>query len=261
MAAPDGRPQTFNTEERDVNDVDNGKLKKIRALLDMAEGEGLSIEAAENYRLKAYELMAKYGIEQALLDAAKPAGSDKPADRIINLDNPWSMEKVRLMNGLAHAMGCELIHLGRSETGGRRVHVFGHESDLQRMDILFTSLVLQIFRELARTPVPHYETPRAFRRSWILGFADKVSARVREAEQRARDEVTPKTTDGRSTALVLADRKDMVTRAFENAYPRRRNGGRTTMKGRGYGAGAAAGARADIGGTRIDGGARNAITR
>ncbi|MEU3269189.1 DUF2786 domain-containing protein [Streptomyces bacillaris] len=243
-----------------MTDVDNAKLKKIRALLDMAEGEGLSPEAAENYRLKAYELMAKYGIEQALLDAAKP-GSDKPADRIINLDNPWSMEKVRLMNGLAQAMGCELIHLGRSEAGGRKVHVFGHESDLQRMDILFTSLLLQMFRELARTPVPPYDTPRAFRRSWIMGFADKVSVRVGEAERRARNEAAEMTADGRSTALVLADRKALVRRAFEDAYPRRRNGGRTTMRGRGYGAGAAAGARADIGGARVGSSARGAIAR
>jgi hypothetical protein len=237
-----------------------GMMKKIRALLDMANNEAITPEAAENYRLKAFELMAKYGIEQALLNEAKP-GSDKPADRRIDLDNPWAMEKAHLINGLALALRCELILLQRTdEKPGRTVHVFGYESDLERLEMLFTSLLLQMFRELARTPVPANDNPRAFRRSWILGFASKVSDRVSEAEHRARNEVSATTTSsGRSTDLVLADRKAVVARAYRDAYPRRRSGRRTTMTGRGYGAGTAAGARADIAGPRIGATHRGAV--
>ncbi|MBV9026404.1 MAG: DUF2786 domain-containing protein [Streptomycetaceae bacterium] len=239
-----------------------GKLNKIRALLDKANDEATTLEEAETYRGKAFELMAKYGIEQALLNEARP-GSDKPADRLITLDNPWAREKAHLANGLAKALRCELIMVPRKDGNpGHAVHVFGYASDLERLDMLFTSLLLQMFGELARTPVPANDTPRAFRRSWILGFAAKVSARVREAEQHARNEATTAATvSGRSTDLVLADRKAVVTRAFHDAYPRRRSGGRTTMTGRGYGAGKAAGARADIGGSRIGGGSRHAISR
>lgn len=243
------------TPTRDWKNVSTAKMDKIRALLDMANDEAITPEAAENYRLKAFELMAKYGIEQALLNESKP-GSDKPADRHITLDNPWAMEKAHLINGLAKAMGCQLILLARTDgQSGRKVHVFGYESDLERLEMLFTSLLLQMFGELARTPVPARDTPRKFRRSWLLGFVTKVTERVKEAEQRARNEAAP-TTTGRSTDVVLADRKAVVLRAFRDAYPRTRSG-KTTVSGSGFGAGAAAGARADIGGARIGGTGRS----
>ncbi|MGW7292879.1 DUF2786 domain-containing protein [Streptomyces xiamenensis] len=228
------------------------KLETIRALLAKAEDHRTPESEAELARKRAFEMMAKYGVEQAMLNDANPA-SDAPADRRIILDNPWAMERVRLINRIALALGCQLIHLGRDGSGpSRQVHIFGYASDLHRVELLYTSLLLQMNSGLAAQSVPPGQRARAWRRSWLLGFINRVGDRIEEAERGAREEVRHETTaTGRSAALVLADRKAVVERNYQQAYPRARNGGRTTMTGTGYGAGWAAGARADIGGKRI----------
>ena len=69
---------------------------------------------------------------------------------------------------------------------GTRLHVFGYLSDLERADILFTSLLVQMARALARQAVPGYGgEARAWRRSWMLGYSAAVVARVRAAEEAA----------------------------------------------------------------------------
>ena len=77
----------------------------------------------------------------------------------------------------------------RAEPGretGTRLHVFGYLSDLERADILFTSLLVQMARALAGQPVPAYGgEARAWRRSWMLGYASAVVTRVRAAEEAA----------------------------------------------------------------------------
>ncbi|MEN8650594.1 DUF2786 domain-containing protein [Streptomyces sp. 21So2-11] len=229
------------------------KLETIRALLATAEDSRTPEAEAELARKRAFEMMAKYGVEQAMLNDSNPS-SDAPTDRQIVLDNPWAMERVRLINRIATALGCELIHLGRDGSGpSRRVHIFGYASDLQRVELLYTSLLLQMNSGLVTQSVPPGQGARAWRRSWLIGFINRVGDRIAEAERGAREDAKGETTTttGRSAALVLADRKTVVERNYRQAYPRSRKGGTTTITGNGYGAGWAAGSRADIGGKRI----------
>ncbi len=230
----------------------HAKLETIRSLLAKAEDPRTPEAEAELARKRAFEMMAKYGVEQAMLNDADSA-SDAPTDRQIVLDNPWAMERVRLINHIALALGCKVIHLGRDGSGpARRVHIFGYASDLERVEVLYTSLLLQMNSGLAAQSVPAGQGARAWRRSWLLGFIGRVGSRIEEAERGAREEATGQTSaTGRSAALVLADRKAVVSRNYQQAYPRSRKGGSTTMTGNGYGAGWVAGSRADIGGKRI----------
>ncbi|MFI5809182.1 DUF2786 domain-containing protein [Streptomyces sp. NPDC051561] len=236
------------------------KLTTIRALLAKAEDPATPEAEAELSRKRAFEMMAKYGVEQAMLsdgDAARDALTNKE----ITLANPWAMERVRLINHIALALGCKLIHLGRDGSGpARRVHLFGHESDIQRVELLYTSLLLQMNSGLAAQFVPVRDGVRAWRRSWIVGFIGRVGARIEEAERGAREEARQEVTvTGRSGALVLADRKSAVERSFQDAYPRTRKGGSSKVTGSGFGDGWAAGGRADIGGRRIGRAAAGAI--
>ncbi|MFD6417041.1 DUF2786 domain-containing protein [Streptomyces sp. NPDC060194] len=230
----------------------SAKLETIRALLAKAEDPRAPEAEAELARKRAFEMMAKYGVEQAMVGDANPSG-DVPTDRKIVLDNPWAMERVRLIHRIATALGCEMIHLGRNGDGpARSVHVFGYESDLQRVELLYTSLLLQMNGGLAAQTVPPGQGARAWRRSWLLGFVNRVGDRIEEAERGAREAARGATTaTGRSAALVLADRKAVVSRNYHQAYPRSRKSGSTTVTGNGYGAGWSAGGRADIGGKRI----------
>jgi hypothetical protein len=223
-------------------------LDRVRKLLAKAEAEGVTAPEAEALTAKAAELMAKYGIDRALLAATRPE-TDKAGNRIIDIGNPWAQVRAHLLCGLAGAMRCQCILL-HADTGAR-VHVFGYASDLERADILFTSLLLQMAHGLTRAQVPaRSRSPRAWRRSWLLGFVAAVTARVRAAEDRAAADSQARPHSGPSTALVLADRSVTVRRQLDEAYPVTRQT-RITYSGNGYRDGYAKGEQADIGNARL----------
>jgi hypothetical protein len=143
------------------------------------------------------------------------------------------------------------------------VHVFGYLSDLERADILFTSLLVQMARALALQPVPARGGAKAWRRSWMLGFSSAVVARVRAAEEAAVASASASSGpagSGPSAALVLADRAVTVRRQAEQAYPRTRKT-RVTYSGNGYADGYREGQKADIGGAKIRSRSAGALAR
>lgn len=232
-------------------------LDRVRKLLAKAEAEGVTPAEAQALTAKAAELMAKYGIDRALLAADRPE-TDAPADRIIKIDNPWGREKAHLLAGLASALRCQCVLLAAGQ--GSKVHIFGYASDIDRTDVLYTSVLLQMWHGLAGAKVPDWSrSPRAWRRSWLLGYATAVISRVRAAEHSAVAAATAPATPGSDrTALVLADRSLVIRRQAERAYPTTRKL-RVTYSGSGYGDGYAQGQRADIGGTRLSGSRGRAI--
>jgi Protein of unknown function (DUF2786) len=233
-------------------------LARVRKLLVKAEAAGVTPAEAQALTAKAAELMAKYGIDRALLAAERPE-TDRPADRVIDIGNPWARVQAHLLCGLASALRCQCVILPRTSPG-TRIHVFGFTSDIERADVLYTSLLVQMWQGLAGTPLPaRVESARAWRRSWLLGFATAVVARVRAAEERAARQGTGAAAGaGSRTALVLADRSDVITATLKHAYPVTRTS-RVTYTGNGYGNGYARGQRADIGTSRLRAGAGRAL--
>ncbi|MER7025474.1 MULTISPECIES: DUF2786 domain-containing protein [Streptomyces] len=229
----------------------NPKLATIQALLARAEDPATPEAEAELARTRAMEMMAKYGVDEALLSDGQPS-RDAITDRYIDLPNPWSMSRVRLMCFIAGAVGCRAVHLGVHGAGGRRrVHVIGYESDVQRAEILYVSLVLQMLGGLNKQIVPFgVRSARAWRNSWTIGFIERVIERLEAIEEAARAAAGGDTSaTGRSGELVLADRDAVVQAAYRQEHPNACKS-RGSYSGSGYGDGAAAGDRADIGGTR-----------
>jgi hypothetical protein len=224
-------------------------LDRVRKLLAKAEAEGVTAEEAQALTAKAAELMAKYGIDRALLAATQPE-TDKPGNRIVEIYNPWARVQAHLLCGLAAALRCQCILLPAAS--GQRVHVFGYASDIERADVLYTSVLIQMWHGLVAAEVPaDADSVRAWRRSWLLGFAAAVIARVRTAEQRA-EQAASATANGDSSraALVLADRSLVIRQHVAQAYPVTR-AARVTYTGSGYGDGYEQGKRADIGTGRV----------
>jgi hypothetical protein len=101
---------------------DNVPLDRIRKLLAKAEAHGTTAAEAEALTAKAAELMARYGIDRALLAAARPE-TDKPADRLITIGNPWATVQAHLLVGIATAMRCTCIRVDGAASGVR-IHIF-----------------------------------------------------------------------------------------------------------------------------------------
>lgn len=235
-------------------DIPQTTLERVRKLLAKAEGTDNEHER-ETFMSAAASLMAKYGIEQAMLGQGQARVT--PGNRVVHVEEGSYMARhLDLIYHIAEAMGCKSIMLhprsARNETNRKAVHIFGYLSDIERAEVMYTSLLLQMASTLRRLVVPAGHNTRSYRNSWCHGYVAKVVDMVKAREQAAAQEA------GSSTALVLVDRSSAVRLAFQEEYATvRKSYARTT--GRGYSAGQAAGARANLGGTGL-GGNRRSLT-
>ncbi|MGA5196537.1 DUF2786 domain-containing protein [Streptomyces exfoliatus] len=231
-------------------------LGKVRALLRQAEGQGVTEEEARTFLDKATELMAKYGIERAMLDDVSDPG--KPVDKVVDVHPPYVKEARRLLSWIAGEMRCSAVYPG-GKANRHRVHLFGFEADLHATEVLFTSLRLQMLSGADAADFRHRpegEDARAYKRSWMLGFIREVISRIGAAQRAARaaadaaQRTDPLDTNsgGRSVALVLADRSAVVDAQVSARYPKIAKARPTKFKGTGYWQGVADGKHAEIGG-------------
>ena len=234
------------------------KLDTVRKLLAKAEGAGTA-EEAETYTAKAVQLMARHGIDAALLGVAEP-GRDEIGRQRIAMTDPYSAGKARLLVWTASALRCRAVL--HAAVGGRvaAVTVFGFASDRERVELLYTSLLLQLTGQLLRLrPAWPGESIAAYRRSWLYGFAAEVHRRLTAAERQAERERPPPAAGEPGVALVLADRTDRVERAYAEEFGHLGAARRSTFSGSGYRAGAAAGQRADLGRGAVTPGRRRVL--
>lgn len=229
--------------------TDEKMLERIRALLAKAEDVAGTPEA-DAYNEKVAELVAKYGIDQALLAKTAPE-LNVPGDKIIVVDAPYAVGKAELCSWVAQALRCQVVTRSHVSSRTRReLHIFGMASDLERFELLYTSLLIQASSGMMKAPVPYYEHGRAFRNAWLRGFASEVYNRLKAAESHA-ETVAEAGTPG--TTLVLADRSAVVRGYKESIYTSLRSGGERKLQGShaGYSAGMRAGREADLNQTRL----------
>jgi hypothetical protein len=249
-----------------MTEPDNAQLARIRALLAKAEDDAATTQEAEAYTAKAVELMAKYGVDRAMLAVDDPA-SDVPGDRVITITGSYAKDKQHLASQIAMALGCKTVLRTRYQFGEKvlSVHLFGFGADLDRAEMLFTSLLIQSARELSENPTPWGENTAAYRRSWLAGYTAMVASRLHQAERRAQHaaETTTAATgpSGRSVALVLADRSALVQARVAEAYPKLGKARERQLSGSGYHDGVYAGQKANLGGTAVRAGAQRQVTR
>ena len=224
-----------------MSELDQRVLDRVRKLLAKAEHPGTPVEEAQAFSAKASALMAAYAIDQALLEA-DPHTSSTPVVRQIEVDPPYAMPRAVLLDRVARAHRVRVVIGPDGGSGRRQCSLVGFPIDLEVVEVLFTSLLLQ-----ASTAMVHASTessrPRAFRRAFLLGYAEVIGGRLATV----KEETDAEADRGRTgTALVLADRADRVERLLEQEFPRVRGLRMTTSSGGGLSAGRAAGARADL---------------
>jgi hypothetical protein len=241
-------------------------LRVIRKLLDRAEATPFPAEA-EEATAKAAELMARYRIDAAVLDAARTISEDRIGKHIVDVGaGPYMNARFVLLAGLAREFGCRSPYYTRRT--GRQVELFGHQSDIAAVEMLYTSLLVQALTAVNAEKVPAGVAATTWKRAFLTGFANTVVRRVHDANKTALqntpsntpDPVTAATgseeTDGDTTAdahapgaaLVLRQRSERVEDEFKVAYPRLRAGRAAAPIGHtgGYSRGGEAGKTASI---------------
>jgi len=256
--------------------VNDDILAKARKLLAKGEDPAATPAEAETYTKKAMALIAEYGIDEALL-AEKHADKRKVGELEVECHAPFSQEKAILINTISVALGCRGVlrtkwrdgdyrRASQSDRQVKTMHLFGRESDLRRVELLYTSLLLQQANALTSLQIPHFEnSPAAYRRSWLQGYTAAIGSRLEAAEKAAareadeRPERAAETASGNSTALVLARRDEEVEEAMRGVYPHLKQSKSRQSSGNGFGSGYAEGRRADLGGNHVGAGVKGAI--
>ncbi|MEU4511693.1 DUF2786 domain-containing protein [Nonomuraea wenchangensis] len=242
--------------------ADNDKiLTRIRGLLAKAEGTDNEHER-KAFMEAAQAQMAKYGIDRARLAYLRP-GREKPELRSVAVADPWMREQAALVGGVAEALRCRAVWMRAPRAKKSTVDLLGFAPDLERAELLYTSLMLQMFRALNRHAIPFGHTSTkakrdAYRRSWMLGFINEAVNLIKAAEQQAAEE-TQDAPGEVSTALVLVERDQVVHKMFAKMYPKLSKGRKITVDADAWNNGAEAGRRADVGGTRLDGAPQAAL--
>lgn len=228
----------------------------ILKLMAKAEDPATTLEERNTIVDRITILMAKHGIEEAMLDAGRDKKEYKLVNQSYRLGNPYPAQKAKILYNVSKAFGCESIYIDDRT----RVRVFGFDNDQEKVFMLYGSLVIQMMNGLmsAQVDKPKSVHGKSYNLSWINGYTITVCKRVRDAYTKAQNEMRESTT---GMDLVLLDKSVAVRNAFRAEYPHTfavRSNTTVTHAGA-YSAGVKAGNRADIGQTRVGGSTRKSI--
>jgi hypothetical protein len=217
------------------------RLATIQKLLAKAEAEGVTDQERDLLTEKAAELMARYGVDQAMLAQAGKE-IDPVVDKVIWTSRPFAGRMADLLGGIAQTMGAEartVKQFDENAHGGQRkgawkygLRLFIHASDLQRVEMMYAAARNQALAGASK--IKGYDDfgqdQKAHRDSYLEGFGHAVVGRVYRAEAAARQAAEAERealaeeallrgelTSGPSVALVLNDRRSVVKAAADLA--------------------------------------------
>ncbi|MFT5530964.1 MAG: hypothetical protein ACI91O_000980 [Candidatus Poriferisodalaceae bacterium] len=229
--------------------IDPQLLNRIRALLAKAEGTSYE-EEANAFTAKAYELMARYSIEQAML-----GGEDsEPVIHKLVIDAPYASAKFNLLSGVSYSSRCRAVWSGST----REATVVGYPRDVSAVELLFTSLLLQAATAmLAEGPVRDRDgrvRTKSFRQAFLLGFSDRITDRLVASQKQSTE--AARLDHGESVLPVLASVDHKVEDKLRDEFPNLRTMRSSISSGAGLTAGRQAGATAQLDSTSFTGSKR-----
>ena len=227
-------PGTYRYTPSTVSDVDEKALAKVRALLAKAEATEFA-EEAEALSAKAQELMSRYSLQEAVADHERGRTPVALARRIW-IENPYAAPKVLLVQAVSSANRCRAVW---TENLGV-VTVVGSDTDLNLVELLTTSLLLQANRAMLgagrRNGSGAQTRTRSFRQSFLVAYAQRIGERLDSTSTSVTEEIKQ---DARLLPALAASSRavdELVNKLFPSMTAR----SVTVSSGAGWGAGRAA---------------------
>jgi hypothetical protein len=214
-----GTARPARTAERTtVRTAGQRALGRGRALLAKAESTEFP-EEAEALTVRAQELITRHTISEALLAAgAGPARQDAASGRRVFVDSPYELAKTDLLDVVATVNLCRAVphqNLGLST-------VLGDPADLDAVELLFASLLVQATAAMVRAGQHHEDTgppgTRSFRRSFLASYTQRAGERLAGAAEAARRQAVADAPDS-GVAPALAARRRAVDEAVRKMFP------------------------------------------
>ncbi|MFF3553743.1 DUF2786 domain-containing protein [Streptomyces tsukubensis] len=156
-------------------------LTRIRALLAKAEATDYP-EEAEALSAKAQELAARHSIDAAALDAGGE-GRTVPGACRIGVEPPYETAKAILLDAVAEANRCRAVWNSAFDFST----VVGYAADLDAVELLYTSLLVQGTAAMARAEASQRaggrKRTKTFRQSFLMAYASRVGERLTAAAE------------------------------------------------------------------------------
>jgi hypothetical protein len=239
--------------------------EKIAKLRRLAENGACTEEERNTLHTKIGELMAKYSIKHAQIDAKRMAMGQNAGEEItritVNFKGIYAQAYMLMAHEVAMAVGNMkgIRTIKNSKKSDIDYTLVGFESDVEQTRLLLVSMQLQAAVAMDRwwqanwatahmTPMQKFKE----RREFIIGFGRGAGSRITEARARAVREAE---TAEPGTALVLVKRSELVDRKYSELYPGARTANTRMQAGTGSGrrAGYEAGRSADTGEKKVGG--------
>ncbi|MDX1882548.1 DUF2786 domain-containing protein [Mycolicibacterium sp. 120270] len=197
------------------DDVDEKILARVRALLAKAESSEYP-EEAEALSAKAQALMMRHSLQEAVANhdhgRAPVVGS-----RRIWIDKPYVAAKVALVQTVAQANRCRAVWI--KDLGC--VVTVGSETDLNLVDLLATSLLVQASRAMLVAGRQHgvrgQSRTKSFRLSFLVAYASRIGERLTATSSTVTDELQR---GDRRLLPVLAAQNSAADAEFARLFPR-----------------------------------------
>ena len=218
------------------------RTQPIRTLLAKAEATEFAAEA-ETFTAKAQDLMTRHAIDEALL-RAREARSRSGA--YVCTSTTRTREKVSLLNQVARANRCRAVWnkpLGL-------VTVLGTPVDVDQVEMLFTSLLIQATRAMAEGGTRRagsFDRSASFRRSFLMAYAVRIGERLTETSTAAAESY------GAELVPLLQRQTEAVQEEFDRLFPKTRSARAGRYNAVGWEAGREAADRAHLTAGRLTG--------
>ena len=215
-------------------------VSRVQALLAKAESTTFP-EEADALVAKAEELMARYAIDIAVAQGRQGHRGERPEVRHIDVAPPYASAKTTLLTAVGHANYVQVVF-----NGANRATLVGFAADLDLVEMLFASLLVQSTAAMLRVPSNEMGgQPRAFRHAFLIAYACRVGQRLKEARAVAQQEAESDL--GVALVPLFDARREAIDERLHEEFPHLRTKHTSVSHYGGYRAGQSAADRADIG--------------
>ncbi|MDV8001721.1 DUF2786 domain-containing protein [Rhodococcus sp. IEGM 1408] len=225
-------------------------LDRVRKLFAKAESVAGTPEA-EALLERAYALLAKYGVDEALARSGPDARPTEVTVLDYVVSGKYQPDQVSLVASLAGAMHCRAVTSGRGD-GTKVVHIVGVRRHVERVGMLAGALTAVMLAAAARQRPGPGVSPVTHRKSFMTGFAFEVGRRLAAAERGAVAE----STDAAGAGIVLRSDAQRADTELRHRFPTAVPGSRRRVGTSGIEEGRRVGGSVDLGQRRFDGGRR-----
>ena len=185
-------------------------LSKVRSLLAKAESTEFVAEA-EAFTAKAQDLMTRHAIDEALLAADAGESYDVHGVRVL-IDQPYAMEKATLLHAVADANRVTAVWNEFASC----VTLVGLAVDVEQVDLLFTSTLVQATRSMTQAAL----SGAAYRRAFLHAFATRIGQRLTSSSEHAVASY------GSALVPVLERQEQAIAEEVDRLFPHLTSGSR-----------------------------------